>query len=133
MKLADQARGVQDRYAYLDALEPLNFWLMDRHYDSTSRWRILHAAHETRSLERVADDGTLGREDVDAAYEVLRRCLLPAGEQPREWADILEATDRSSFPCYRALLRELLDADGPDDWEIDETIDEERYPFLASA
>ena len=93
------------------------------------------APDDTRSLERVADNRTLDPEDVDAAYQILSRCLLPAGRQPVAWSDYLEMTPpHDDDIAFRAVVREIIDADDFDDDEIDEwEYDDVVIPFLVHA
>ena len=84
---------------------------------------------------RVADNRTLDPEDVDAAYQILSRCLLPAGRQPVAWSDYLEMTPpHDDDIAFRAVVREIIDADDFDDDEIDEWEDDDVViPFLVHA
>ena len=80
-------------------LEPLKWFLYDRHYSLVPRFRILDCARDTRTLADVVADGTLEPADEAEAYAILEACFPPVGTDPWDWDLFSEADHWTTGPA----------------------------------
>jgi hypothetical protein len=89
-------------------LEPLKWWLYERHYRSIEVYQILASVADRRSLDEMVAREILDREDEALAYEQLERCIPTVDYDDPAWfagpADFETWEDGPAIP-ERAVLR----------------------------